>query len=101
MVSLLSALTHDFTRVFNIFTGLLMYITPVIYSCTPENKVLSRILYFNPLTYQICSCRSIMINGTFHDFQGYIYSSVFCISLFLFFWHLFYVSEKRVIERIF
>lgn len=101
VVSLFSAVTLDFTRVFNVFTGLLMYVTPVIYSPEPGNALLQKIIVINPLTHLINLPRAMLLNGFPFDSKGFIISFFVSFFLFIISWRLFIVSEKRVIERIF
>jgi lipopolysaccharide transport system permease protein len=79
--------------------GLLMYVTPVIYSSKVENTSLQNIIKWNPLTYLIGTVRDSMIYGKVEHWDRFILSSVFSLILFLVSWRFFYVSEQKVIEK--
>ena len=79
--------------------GLLMYVTPVIYSDKVDDPLLQTIIKWNPLTYLIGGARDAIIYGRIDNFDKFIYSSLIALVLFLFSWRLFYVSEEKVIEK--
>ncbi len=84
---------------FNVLMGLLMYITPVIYSSQVDSRHLQTIMTYNPLTYLVGNVRDMIIYGTFPHPDRFLYASLFAVVIFLFSWRLFFVSEEKVIEK--
>jgi lipopolysaccharide transport system permease protein len=99
MVSMVSVVAIDISRAINMLMGLLMWITPVIYSDRIENPVVQGLIKWNPLTYLVCSARDIVIYGRLYDTAGYFICSGLSLLVFMISWRLFYVSEDRIIER--
>jgi len=99
IVSVINIVAFDFSKVFNIFFGLLFFITPVIYSDKLENNLLQKIIKYNPLTYLIGNVRDMIIYGRFDNVKYFLYSSLFALLIFLLSWRLFYISEEKVIEK--
>jgi len=99
ITSMISAVTMDINRILTMGIGLLMYITPVIYSNRVENQIVQSLIKWNPLTYLVCSARDIIIYGRLYDTTGFILCSAVSLLLFLISWRLFYVSENMIIER--
>jgi lipopolysaccharide transport system permease protein len=98
-ISLISSAAKDIQSGSTMLMGLVMYITPVIYSPKFENPLLQNVITWNPLTYLIGSVRDIIIYGTFDHLDRYIYASIFSLFVFLFSWRLFFISEDKVIEK--
>jgi len=99
MTSLIAIVTPDLTRAISFVMGLLMYITPVIYSPNVENELLQQVIKYNPLTYLVGGVRDAIIYGKIDHFDLFLYSSAGSIVLFLISWRIFYVAEEKVIER--
>ena len=99
VVSMVSVLSIDFDKMVNVALGLMMWITPVIYSETVDNQLVQTLISWNPLTYLVCSARDIIIYGRLFDTTGYFICSGLSLILFMVAWRLFYVSEDKIIER--
>ena len=99
LVSMISIVAVDVSKVISMGMGLMMYATPLIYSDSVSSPVVRSIIKWNPLTYLICSTRDIIIYGRLYDVTGYILCAGLSILIFLVSWRLFYVSEDRIIER--
>lgn len=99
VVSVINVVAIDLTKVFNMGFGLLMYVTPVIYSKDIENETLQIIMKYNPLTYLVGDVRDLIIYGTFENPERFLYSTLFALVVFLLSWRLFFVSEEKVIEK--
>jgi len=99
IVSMISIVAVDISRGINVIMGLLMYITPVIYSDKVENAFVQIVAKWNPLTYLVCSCRDIIIYGRLYHATGYFICTGISLILFLISWRLFFVSEQKIIER--
>lgn len=103
VVSMIEVVAIDISRGLGTIMGLLMFVTPVIYSDKVEdvftNPIILTIVKWNPLTYLVCSCRDIIIYGRLYDPVGYAIAAVVALLMFLVSWRLFYVSEHKLIER--
>jgi lipopolysaccharide transport system permease protein len=99
IVSMISVVAFDLNRGINMIMGLLLYITPVIYSDKISNPIVQTLIKWNPLTYLVCSARDIIIYGRLYDPLGYAICAGISVLLFLISWRLFYVSEHNLIER--
>ena len=99
MLSMLSVVLVDVSRIVDIIVGFGMYLTPVIYSDKISNPIIQTIIKWNPLTYLVCSCRDIMIYGHLYKPIGYYITAFFSLIAFLIAWRLFFVSEDKLVER--
>ena len=97
--SMISIVAVDISRIINMGMGLMMYITPVIYSDKVNSQLAQSIIKWNPLTYLVCSARDIIIYGNLYNPVGYFICLFISLLLFMISWRLFYVSEDRIIER--
>jgi lipopolysaccharide transport system permease protein len=79
--------------------GLLLFITPVIYSSKVQNPFLQQMIKWNPLTYLIGGARDMVIYGKMEHIDIYLICSGVSFLLFLFSWRIFYITEQRVIEK--
>lgn len=98
-VSMIAVVAMDISRGIGLVMGLMMYLTPVIYSRDVDNSLVQLLIKWNPLTYLVCSCRDIIIHGRLYDNTGYFISAGLSLVLFLISWRLFYVSEDKLVER--
>ena len=99
VVSILSTLTSDVSRIASFFLSLLMFITPVIYDSSEKVVWLQQCNLYNPLTYLITAPRDLILTGTMSNPFYYIISIVMAILLFMVALRFFYISEKKVIEK--
>lgn len=99
IVSMVSVVAYDVSRLVDIAMSILMYTTPIIYSPNSSSHVLQMINRWNPLTYLVCSCRDIIIYGQLYHPRGYFIAASLSLVLFMISWRLFYVSEDKLIER--
>ena len=99
MVSILSTLTSDVSRIASFFLSLLMFITPVIYDSSEKVVWLQQCNLYNPLTYLITAPRDLILTGTMSNPFYYLVSIVMAILLFMVALRFFYISEKKVIEK--
>ena len=97
--SVISVVAIDIRRGFDTALGLLMYITPVIYSNQVDNTFLRTVMAYNPLTYLFGNVRDLILFGRFDHPDRYLYAAIFALVVFLFSWRLFYISEEKVIEK--
>jgi lipopolysaccharide transport system permease protein len=99
VVAVFAAVVKDVSRVVTALLGLLMFITPVIYSHELENELLQAVIWWNPLTYLIIGVRETALGGRFDHPTGYLLATLFSIMVFLLSWRLFFLSEQKVTER--
>ena len=99
ITSMISIVAVDISRIINMGMGLMMYLTPLIYSDKVNSHFVQSIIRWNPLTYLVCSARDIIIYGRLYDIKGYFICTLLSFLLFMISWRLFYVSEDRIIER--
>jgi len=99
IIALVSVVAPDVNRGINFLIGLVMYVTPVIYSPNVSNPTLRIIIKYNPLTYLIGGCRDAIIYGHIAHFGYYLLFSFCTLVLFLVSWRFFYVSEQKIIEK--
>ena len=99
IISILSTLTSDVSRIASFFLSLLMFITPVIYDSSEKVLWLQQCNLYNPLTYLITAPRDLILTGTMSNPFYYIVSIVMTILLFMVALRFFYISEKKVIEK--
>jgi lipopolysaccharide transport system permease protein len=99
IVSILSTLTSDVSRIASFFLSLLMFITPVIYDSSEKVVWLQQCNLYNPLTYLITAPRDLILTGTMSNPFYYLVSIVMAILFFMVALRFFYISEKKVIEK--
>ena len=99
IASMISIVAVDISRIINMGMGLLMYLTPIIYSDKVTSPLAQSIIKWNPLTYLVCSTRDIIIYGKLYNVSGYFICTGLSFLLFMISWRLFFVSEDRIIER--
>ena len=99
VVSMINVVAIDISRAISMLLALGLYITPIIYSNEFGHELVQTMIKWNPLTYLVCSCRDLIIYGTFYSTGGYLVSSIFSFLFFMISWRLFYVSEHQLVER--
>lgn len=100
IVSVLSILVRDMTKIITTLLGVLMFFTPVIYAPEAGNELLREFIWLNPLTYLVGGARDLMISGTIRDAQGYAVAVSFAVAVFLLSWRIFFISEQKVAEKL-
>ena len=100
LVALLGVVIDDFKNVFDFFIGLVMWITPVVYSARLDSELVQAIIPWNPLTYLISSARDIVITGNLYETGSFLIVTGISFVLFLIALRLFWVSENRLVERL-
>jgi len=99
VVSVIGVVATDLQKGFDFLLGMVLYITPIIYSPNVENHFLQSIIQWNPLTYLVGGVRDMIVYGRIEHIDRYIYASIFAMIVFVFSWRLFFVSEEKVIEK--
>jgi lipopolysaccharide transport system permease protein len=99
LVAPASSVSGDVSRAVSFMLGLVMYVTPIVYSSKVESKLLQAITAWNPLTYLVGGCRDAIVYGRIEHLGMYALMAVLSFVLFLLSWRIFYVTEMRVIEK--
>lgn len=99
IVTVVTVVFPDIQRVVGFVVGLLLYVTPVIYSPKFDNEALQIIIKYNPLTYLIGNARDLIVYGTMENIIPYTISASVSIIIFMIAWRFFYISEQKVIEK--
>lgn len=100
VMSVFSVVLPEVQKAADILIGMLIWITPVIYSPTVSHPLLKSVLQWNPLTYLLGAPRDMLIYGTYDQWTGYVYSAAGSMVAFMFSWRLFFVAEDKVIEKL-
>jgi lipopolysaccharide transport system permease protein len=98
-VSVINVVAPEVQKVVDILMGLLIWITPVIFSQQSKNPLLSTIMEWNPLTYLVGGVRDVVFHGQMEHWDRFGICSALSLAVFLLFWRLFYISEPYVIEK--
>lgn len=99
IISVTTAVTEELNNIMIILLGLMLFITPVIYSPKIDSPLVQEIIKWNPLTYLVSGIRDIIIFGKLESPMEFYLFSGLSLVIFLFAWRLFYISENKVIER--
>jgi len=99
ILGLVGVVAPDINKFVNFLMGLVLYITPVIYSEKIDNPTLQIIMKYNPLTYLISGIRDAILYGYIKNFDIFLYISLGVFLLFLFSWRIYYIAEPKVIEK--
>lgn len=104
--SMFSIVAIDLNKIVDQVILLLMYASPIIYHESRLEvgdpmlqKLVSKLIQWNPLTHLVCSARDIVIYGRLYDTNGFLLWSALSVVAFLISWRLFFVSEDRIIEK--
>jgi len=100
MIALIKVVAPDIEKVINFLIGLVLYITPVIYSPIVKNPALQTLIKYNPLTYIIGGVRDAIIYGRIEHFDIFMIITGVVFVMFLISWRIFYVAEQKVIEKL-
>ena len=99
VTSIFMAVAPELQKISDIAIGLLIWVTPVIYSPDFDNRYLQAIIRWNPLTYLIGALRDLIVKGQIGLFPQFLLAAVFSFLVFFFCWHIFHVTEDKVIEK--
>lgn len=97
--SILTVVAPDIQRLLGYLMGLLLFITPVIYSSNIANPILQKVIKWNPLTYIVGGVRDALIYGRIEHFDRFMIVTAISFILFFMAWRFFYISEQKVIEK--
>jgi lipopolysaccharide transport system permease protein len=99
-VAVFAVLVHDMTKVVGTLLGVLMFLTPVIYSPHVSDEWLQEVIWHNPMTYLVAGPRDLLLSGSMRQVQGYLISAAFAAVIFLLSWRLFFIAEQKVVEKV-
>ncbi|OFX69153.1 MAG: hypothetical protein A2X12_07110 [Bacteroidetes bacterium GWE2_29_8] len=97
--SIISVVAVDIQKGIEFLMGLVMFVTPVIYSNNISNPSLQLIIKYNPLTYLISGVRDALIYGSIPNIEIFMYASLGSFLFFLLALRLFFLSEHKIIEK--
>jgi lipopolysaccharide transport system permease protein len=102
-VSVTSVVMPEIRKICDIVMGAMIFLTPIIYATNVAagNGLLTKVITWNPLTYLVGSVRDVVAYGYMQNPTGYYLSAVASFIVFLISLKLFYVSEHKVIEKMF
>jgi len=100
VVAVFSVVVHDVTKVVTSFLGLLLFLTPIIYGPRIPNPLIQEIIWWNPLTHLVGAARDVVLYGRIEHPGGYVLAVLLSVFVFLLSWRLFFVSERRVAEKL-
>ncbi len=100
IMALVSAVALDIRKVFDVFLGFGLFLTPVLYSKISAHETIKKYLNWNPLTHFFDACRDIIFNQ--HNLLVNYYWGFSITSIFVFFLgvHLFKSFESKVVEKL-
>ena len=96
---IIEVVASDINKGITFLIGILLFITPVIYSSTIKDPFLQQMIKWNPLTYLIGGARDMIIYGKMEHLDRYLICAGVSLLLFLLSWRIFYITEQRVIEK--
>lgn len=99
VISVLGVVLLEARKGMDIIMGLLIWVTPVIYSTNFSSPLLQKFMLYNPLTYLVGGLRDFVIYGQMENWDRYLISAGFAFLTFVFSWRLFFLSEEHVIEK--
>lgn len=99
LIALIAVVAPDIKKGITFLLGLVMYITPVIYSPNVEDPLLQKLIKYNPLTYIIGGIRDAIIYGRIEHFDIFLIITGAVFVMFLISWRIFFIAEQKVIEK--
>lgn len=100
VVSVFAVVAPEIQRAVDLAMGMLIWITPVIYSPRFENPFIQSVIHWNPLTYLVGGARDLIVKGTLTHPTEYIWAALTSVIVFLISWRIFFVTEDKVVEKI-
>jgi lipopolysaccharide transport system permease protein len=101
VISVVGVVATEVRRACDMGLGFMIFLTPVIYTTSAANPMFQRFFQWNPLTHLINAARDTILYGLIPDPRAFAWSSLFALIFFVVACRLFYVSEQRVIEKLF
>ena len=99
LVSIMNAIVNDIGNILSLGITFLMYLTPVLYA-HPKIGILSQVTKYNPMYYFVSAGRDLILDGRINEIQGFLFSVLFSVTLFIAALVIFHLTETRITERI-
>lgn len=99
IASMIGVVAVDARKAIDVGMGLLIFITPVIYSDKINSALVHTLIKWNPLTYLVCSARDMILFGRMYNLSAFLICVGLSLLCFLVSWRMFYVSEDKLVER--
>lgn len=99
--SLIEVVFNDIYLIVNQGMGVLMFLTPVVYTTKVDSDFLQRIILVNPITYLLSVPRDLLIGDPVTSWTGYWISAGLALFVFILVIHFFFNSVYKIVERIF
>jgi lipopolysaccharide transport system permease protein len=99
-VAVFAVLVHDVTKVVGTLLGVMMFVTPVIYSPNVSDALLQQVIWHNPMTYLVAGPRDLLLSGSMEHARGYAASATMAFGVFVVAWRLFFIAEQKVVEKV-
>lgn len=100
ILSVVGAVARDVTGMATTVLGLVMYITPVVYTAQFVNPWLKMLVEFNPLTYLVDTPRSVLALGTVPHPAAFAAATLLALVVLWIGVHGFYLIKEKVAERL-
>ncbi|MBD3880183.1 ABC transporter permease [Phormidium tenue FACHB-886] len=94
----IAILYQDFSMGLTLFTGLWLFITPVVYTA-PTEGIFAKVVKFNPVTPLLVTTRELATTGVLSNPTGFWIASVVGIVGLLLAWLLYRLAMPFVVER--
>lgn len=98
-LSLLNGVIRDVANILPMFLTFSMFLTPVLYE-RPGYGLLKTINQYNPMNYFILAARDLVLNGKIGEFNGFIFSALAALVIFILSLFVFHLTETRITERV-
>lgn len=99
VLAILGVLATDFGNVWEIFSRLLWFVTPVFYAILP-NTLIYKFNLFNPLNYYISSARQIAVYGIFPGWSNILVCYFLGLAFFVLGAYIFGKFKNKLAEKI-
>lgn len=99
LVSILNAIVRDIGTILGLGITFMMYLTPVLYA-KPRFGILAILTKYNPMYYFVSTGRDMVLFGRINEADGFLFSALFSVVLFIVSLVIFHLTETRIAERI-
>jgi len=99
LFSILNAIVRDIGNILGLGITFLMYLTPILYA-KPHFGILAQLTKYNPMYYFVATGKDLIFYGQINEVQGFLFSTLFSVILFVVALVIFHLTETRITERI-
>jgi ABC-2 type transport system permease protein len=100
IISNIYVIAKDITQVWQVFTQVLFFLSPILYNLDRFKTALPRFDYLNPLAGIIINARKITMEGTSPDFKLFIFDFTYAILLLVFGLYLLNKLGSKAAEKL-